>query len=97
MRELREEDLRERIRGSGVLNQILDTIEEMRELDHDEEGAAFNLNKLSIVNANRFKLLAKICPDLKAQDLNVSGNLKVVAIDMTGLPSEEPDDYEDDQ
>lgn len=49
------------------------------------------ISSLDAATKHRWKAIGKIIPDLKSTDVNVAGELKVVAIDMTGLGDD--DDY----
>ena len=89
MRGLRQEDLREKISKANLLRDALDSVKLIEALDPTQDVYQNELSKIKAQNEVRFKLLNKILPELKASELNMTGNLKLVAIDMVGL---EPND-----
>ena len=96
MKAIRTEDLRERIRNSGALTKVIDNISKMQVLadmttqPEDELPISTRINNLQMTNNQWFKLLDKVLPTLK--EVAVEGDLKVVAIDLTGI-----DEYDDDE
>jgi hypothetical protein len=96
MRAIRSEDLRDRIRGSGCLTKIIDNIEKMQVLadtvtqSEDEIPISTRINNLQMTNNQWFKLLDKVLPTLK--EVAVEGELKVFALEMTGVYDEPGED-----
>lgn len=96
MRAIRSEDLRDRIRGSGCLTKIIDNIGKMQVLaemvnpDENEIPISTRINNLQMTNNQWFKLLDKVLPTLK--EVAVEGELKVFALEMTGVYDEPGED-----
>jgi exoribonuclease II len=96
MRAIRSEDLRDRIRNSGCLVKIIDNIEKMQILadtvtqSEDELPISTRINNLQMTNNQWFKLLDKVLPTLK--EVAVEGELKVFALEMTGVYDEPGED-----
>jgi predicted GTPase len=95
-RAIRAEDMRERIRNSGMLTRVIDNIDKMQKLadqwdPEDAQSATQQINALQMTNNQAHKLLDKVLPIQK--ELAVEGELKIVAIDMIGIHEEA---YEED-
>ena len=92
---IRAEDLRERIRNSGCLTKVLDNIDKMQSLanlwdgDDHEVPIPTRINNLQMVNNQLHKLLDKVLPTQK--EVTLEGDLKLVAIDMTGISDDDND------
>lgn len=80
---IRQEALREQLSQQCRVQHVLDTIEEITELDPSEDGASIKLQALKAANDQRLKLLNKYIPDLKAVDLNHSGEVKTNAVSLS--------------
>jgi hypothetical protein len=101
-REERQEDMRNRIRDSNLLTDIIDNIDKMQALaditeapKESEDGTkerdpVSQVNALQMVNNQRFKLLAKVLPDLKFTEVSAGEGLKVLHFDYTGFDPEAP-------
>jgi len=93
---IRAEDLRERIRNSGCLTKVLDNIDKMQTLadlwdgDDHEVPIPTRINNLQMTNNQLFKLLDKVLPTMK--EVMIEGDLKVVAIDLTGIDDDDDGD-----
>lgn len=87
-KEYAREELRLKIRGGALINQIVRGIEEIRAANGTMLPA--RLNELSVALLHQQKLLNKVLPDLRAETVTIDGgNLKTVVIDMTGIYSDE--------
>ena len=89
MRDLRIEDFKERVTQHGVLTHLVNSVDDIAKLDPTIDSFPNELQQIRAQNEVRYKLLERCVPTLKATEVNLSGQLKVVAIDMTGL--EPPD------
>ena len=74
-KEIRQDALRAQLAEQCRVQHILETISKIYELDPSDEHFSNNLNKLKTANDQRFKLLAKYLPDLKQQEIQLSGQL----------------------
>jgi hypothetical protein len=80
MREIRAEDMKERIRGSTLLTDVFNNIGKMQTLADEMEGgeesnlheSTSKINALQMTNNQRFKLLDKVLPTPKEIDARVS-------------------------
>ena len=94
---IRQEDLRERIRNSNLLTDILDNVAKMQSLAEDMDGDSANLhiqqiNGYQMSNNQRLKLLNKVLPDLKA--IEVEGDIGLQVVEVSRIGMEEPRDDE---
>lgn len=92
--------MRERIKNSNLLTDLIGSIDKIGDLNPDDDTHSNQLAGIKAQNDVRLKLLNKVLPELKATELDISGGLKLVAIDMTGIDPDqasEPDDPLDDE
>lgn len=108
MKAERQEDMREKLRNAGLIEQAIESIEkmekiqaEMRDSTRDEDGeeVASNINDclgkikaVEITNNQRLKLINKILPDLKHTEVDGNLGLKVLEINRTGMHDESDDE-----
>jgi len=85
-RQERQDEMREKLRGYGLIQQIVDAIDKSQGVECDKEM----LDKLKFATETRLKLLNKILPDEKY--VEISGTLEtgvtVRVIDLTGEADE---------
>jgi len=87
MREIRQKDLRQRIADSNILTDVFDLTDKLSALGTDTEGEP-NAARVGALRASadiKMKLMNKVLPDLKAQEIAISGNLPVIEVKMTGF------------
>ncbi len=101
-RQIRQEDLRERISGAHLLNHALDNIGKMQDLasnDHiPDDQDEFRLKALTAACDRQLKLLNKLVPDARELEIKTNGEVPVVMVlDYTGMNNPEvPDEREID-
>ncbi len=84
MRENRHEDMRERIKNSTVLNDVVESIDKMAELAKEMRGGespnlnviTSKINALQMVNNQRWKLIDKVLPTPKELVAHISSDQK---------------------
>lgn len=69
---LRDDDLRERLRGMGLAQHLVEIADKLEDLDNPLDSLA--VQRLKASADIRSGLLKKILPDLKALDLSVEGS-----------------------
>lgn len=72
IRAARQDELREKLRAGGHLQQIAKNIKEIQELK-PSDTAQFTVNKLKIATELQLRLVNKYLPDLKAMELTGEG------------------------
>ena len=99
-RQIRQEDLRERITASGLLTHALNNIGEMQDLARPDrpvkEEDEFRLKALTAATDRQLKLLNKLVPDARELEIKSSGEVPVVMVlDYTGMDNPEvPDEHQ---
>lgn len=85
-RKERQEEMREKLRGYGLLQKILDDVEKSQQVTTDQEM----LNKIKFATETRLKLLNKILPDEKFIEMSASveGGVTIRIVDLTGTDDE---------
>lgn len=87
-REIRQEELRARLAGQKHIEKVIDNIEEIEKLDFFQKGAdskeidyklcqanKFRMDALKTANDQRMRLVNKYLPDVKQQEIQLSGQL----------------------
>ena len=94
---IREEDWRERIRGSGALTQVIDNIGKMQVLADMSEipkavseasdyiAPSTQIHNLQMTNNQSWKLIDKVLPDLKAMEIGISDRSEHMELDYEGF------------
>jgi len=90
IRGLRQDELREKLRAGGHLQQITKNIEEINILDVKDKTFKNSLEKLKTTTDYQFKLLNKYLPDLRSTEL--TGELGLVAKEFSDMYSDQDDE-----
>lgn len=71
-RKIRQDALRDQLEAKGLLQKVIETVEEIAnpENEIDQHG----LNRLKIANEQRLRLINKYLPDLKAVEISGDEN-----------------------
>ena len=80
-RQTRQEALREQLKGASLIQQYVDTIEDIVKLEETDEQFTNSLAKLKTINEQRARLINKVLPDEKfieiAGDIEHSGKIQI--------------------
>lgn len=80
---IRQDALREQLAAKGLAQQAIESIKKIHDLTFDEEHqnkSLFELKKIEAQNNVRFRLLAKVLPDLKQVEAKITKEIIVTDI-----------------
>ena len=85
-RQTRQEALREQLKGASLLQQYVDTIQDIVNLKETDEQFTNSLAKLKTINEQRARLINKVLPDEKFIEIagELNGKVTVKVIDLSG-------------
>jgi hypothetical protein len=95
-RGIRQDELREQLRGKGLLQHVIKTAQDIQDLvpTVDEDNNEQVRTKITALKASaelRLRLVNKYLPDLKAMEISGGTTLKVVEIRLDGSSDAMPE------